>query len=68
MTIIASCGHEVPNFDRLHHISIKEYDRDFSRCVKHMSVCVKCLRLHQTENAVLYSKEQENAWLFGSDE
>lgn len=68
MTIIASCGHEVKNFDALHHVSIKDYARDFTKCVKHMSICSTCLRLHQTEHAILYSKEAENEWLFSSDE
>lgn len=67
MTIIASCCHEVNAFNDLKHVSIKGYDRDFTRCVRYMSICAACLRLHQTEGAVLYNKEQENAWLFGSD-
>lgn len=68
MTIIATCGHEVSDFDQLRHATIKGYSRDCTRCLEHVSLCSSCYKMHQTEHAVLYTKEQENQWLFGSDD
>ena len=66
MTIIASCGHKVDDFDDLHHIAIKEYSRECTPAVSHLSVCEECLNTVY-KDVILNSRDEEMEWLF-SDE
>jgi len=63
MTIIASCGHKVEDFDDLHNIAVKEYVRDWSNAVAYRSVCKECLEFYKKENLLLNTEKEELEWL-----
>lgn len=63
MTIIATCGHKVDDYDDLHHIAIKEYSRECTPAVSHLSVCEDCLNTVY-KGVILNSRDEEMEWLF----
>ena len=63
MTIIASCGHKVEDFDDLHDIAVREYSKDFSNAVAYKSVCRECLDWYYKQNLLLKNEKEELEWL-----
>ena len=63
MTIIATCGHKVDDYDDLNHIAIKEYSRECTPAVSHLSVCKDCLNTVY-KDVILNSRDEEMQWLF----
>ena len=70
MTMIASCGHEIYEFNDETTINIKEYapDYDLDRVVNvvcTMTVCRDCLKSYRKNNLILDTQEQIDKWMKG---
>ena len=68
MTIIATCGHEIPDNDAKYSITRKGYTRENKRCLIHEVVCDNCHFLYRTWGDILDTEEEEQAWLHGKEE
>lgn len=65
MTIIASCGHKIQDFDDEIHCSVAGYAKDCSRAVFYMVVCKQCHDEYKKDGMILYDEGEENKWLGG---
>ena len=62
--ITATCGHEIPDNSELYSVTCKDYTREGERCVTTKMVCMRCKRMLMNYGNVLYTKEQEDEWLY----
>ena len=67
MTIIATCGHEIPDNSDEYSIRRKGYDRGGCRVVSHEMACLKCQWNYHHWGELLNSEEEANEWLYGGD-
>ena len=65
MTIIATCGHEIPEVDDQYSITCKERTREGERCLSYEVVCLKCQKLFREWDLILDTEAEEQAWLEG---
>lgn len=64
MSIIATCGHELTLIEGLGKtIAIKDYNKDGSRAISHVTFCDKCVESHYENDLVLRTKQDENRWI-----
>ena len=66
MTIIATCGHEIPDFDEKYNITRKGYTREGERCLVHAVICTVC-KHYRYEGDILDTEEEERVWLHGKE-
>ena len=65
MTIIATCGHEIPDNGSKYYITRKGYTRDDKRCLVHEMVCLKCKSMRRLHGDILETYKDQSAWLHG---
>ena len=63
MTITASCGHTVKDYDDLIQCALARYDRMDDRCIHYALYCESCYKQEQKEGNVLYTELDEKEWL-----
>ena len=67
MTIIATCGHEIPDNSELFSATYKDYTREGERCLTTGMLCLKCKSLMMQWGDILDTEEEEQAWLHSGD-
>ena len=60
--IVATCGHEVEDFDDLHHLAFRDTDRECKPCISYGSYCKECAVYFENEGVTLSESEVENFW------
>ena len=66
MTIIATCGHEIPDNSDVYSVIIKDYTRECRQCISSVMFCLLCQELYHDD--ILDTEEEEQAWLHGKEE
>jgi hypothetical protein len=63
MTIIATCGHEIPDNDEKYSVMCKRYNRRAIRVVSSEMICLECQKRYSGD--LLDTEAEEQAWLYG---
>ncbi len=66
MSIIASCGHELPYNNKLslgRTISIRDWDRENDPVINYLTVCETCYRMYKLTNSILETEDEEKEWM-----
>lgn len=66
MSIIASCGHSVEDFDDTKAIATKEWtinEEGWTKAVGYKTVCQTCYEEYKKTDAILESEAEEFDWL-----
>jgi hypothetical protein len=63
MTIIATCGHEIPDNDEKYSIALAGYNRQGEQVVKYIVACLDCQELYRRWGDLLETKAAEKEWL-----
>jgi hypothetical protein len=63
MTIIATCGHEIPDNSDVYSVILKDYTRECRPCISSVMFCLLCQELYYDD--ILDNEEEEQAWLHG---
>ena len=64
MTIIATCGHEIPDNSAKYSVMCKRYNRRAIRVISHEMICLDCQGRYSGD--ILDTEEEEQAWLSGT--
>ena len=63
MTIIATCGHEIPDTQAWRSIRRKGYTRQGERAILTEMVCKKCKGMYRAWGDLLETEEEKKEWL-----
>lgn len=64
MSVTASCGHVLTDKEEFgKFISIRDYSKDGSRAVTHLTVCDKCYEDYKKRKAILIAEKEQLQWL-----
>ena len=63
MTIIATCGHERPDFDEKYSITGKGHTPAGKRYLIHLVACLNCQKRYRRAGVILDTEEEEQAWV-----
>lgn len=68
--LVLSCGHSVEHIYESYPISIRDIDYDYCEhklvpAVSHLEVCKECYDNYADADLILYTTEQEDAYLNG---
>jgi hypothetical protein len=67
MTIIASCGHEIKNYDEGRMCGLREFNRSGDHVVCFRFVCAKCFNTYAEEGMLITNIEEEQEWINRND-
>lgn len=65
MSIIASCGHRLPDDELGVNLALRTWSREGTRGVRYGSFCASCVEKLTEGGFVLSSTEEELAWCAG---
>lgn len=66
MSIIASCGHKVEDFDQTRNVSIKAWEISedgWTKALHYKTVCEACYKEYEEEGYILANEDEEINWL-----
>jgi hypothetical protein len=65
-TAIASCHHEIVDWPEGEYtIYIKDYTREFRRCLCYLTVCKECYDAYKKADHILETEQEKRDWLDG---
>lgn len=66
MTVIASCGHEIPDWPKNEYsFCIKDFVGMLEPAIRHMNACKSCYEFYKREGMILETEQEKQDWLDG---
>lgn len=66
MSIHASCGHQVQEFEALYEVATKEWtinEEGWCKAIGYKSICKECHESYKKHDAILFTEAEEFDWL-----